>query len=440
MKPSNFISACENNENINLTHFIISSDKNVLYEYCKLPYGMESPRLFFSMTKSITSLAIGIAADQGLIHLDDYVVDFFHDKLPGAPHENVFKIKVRHLLIMASGIDHNTYPELVLQSDWVKAFLAQDFPIEPGKQYLYSTHATHMLSAIITRVSGMSLEDFLNENLFYPMGITEAEWELSPEGLTAGGMGLSLTPNSIIKIAQLLLNNGVYNGRQLISQKYLSEATSTKINKPSTGNTEYEDTRYGYQFHIAKDNYYYLDGAFGQVILICPHKQLAFIAFSQKSKTNNLLGEIYKHFIYDELVQEPFFQPKYTHKTFAYIHLPDNTFRVEKNPLNVSTVRFTENRVIFTDENARENQLNYNFRTLSKGRASFIKDLQEHNQSYVTEVIEMSKDKLCLKVYWIETPYVTIYEFDFFDYGFIFRFDINVSFTLSRFEIKGEKL
>ena len=98
MKPSDYIKACENNENINLTHFIISSDKKVLFEYCKPPYDMVSRRLFFSMTKSITSLAVGIAVSHGLIRLDDKIVDFFQDKLPDNPHENLHKISTYALV------------------------------------------------------------------------------------------------------------------------------------------------------------------------------------------------------------------------------------------------------------------------------------------------------------------------------------------------------
>jgi CubicO group peptidase (beta-lactamase class C family) len=132
--------------------------------------------------------------------------------------------------------DENTYGQLFQQPNWIKAFLAQDFPHEPGTYYKYSTHATHMLSAIIQKISGQSLEEFLNVYMFFPMKITEAEWELSPEGLTAGGMGLSLYPSSLVKFASLLLNKGCYQGKRIISEKYILKATSPQSIKQDNMN------------------------------------------------------------------------------------------------------------------------------------------------------------------------------------------------------------
>lgn len=115
---------------------------------------------------------------------------------------------VNLVLLQGDGVLAQFCKLLFPQPNWIKAFLAQEFPHDPGTYYRYSTHATHMLSAIIQKTSGQSLEEFLNTYMFFPMNITEAEWEFSPEGLTAGGMGLSLYPSSLIKFASLLLNKG----------------------------------------------------------------------------------------------------------------------------------------------------------------------------------------------------------------------------------------
>ena len=111
------------------------------------------------MTKSFASFAIGIASDLGLLNIDDYIVQYFEDELPQSPDQNLDKVTIRHLLTMSSGIHDNTYGELVGQDHWIKAFLRQVFPHEPGTHYRYSTHGSHMLSAIITKVSGLSLTD-----------------------------------------------------------------------------------------------------------------------------------------------------------------------------------------------------------------------------------------------------------------------------------------
>jgi len=217
----NFIKACEEHKNINLINLALLQGDEVLAQFCKKPYKKDCKQLFFSMTKSFTSLAVGIAADNGLLNLDDYVVSFFKDELPQNPHPNLMKMKVWHLLTMTTGIHENTYARLFPQPDWIRAFLAQEFTHEPGTYYRYSTNATHMLSAIVQKASGQNLEEFLNMYMFSPMNITEAEWELSPEGLTAGGMGLSLYPSSLVKFASLLLNKGLYKGKRIISEEYL---------------------------------------------------------------------------------------------------------------------------------------------------------------------------------------------------------------------------
>lgn len=135
MSFSEFIKACNDSNNINITHAICSTKDRIITEYVEPPYEMNSLKLFFSMTKSITSLAIGIASDLGFLHIDDKVAKFFDDELPSHPHENLKKITIRHLLTMSSGIHDNTYSDLFIKPNWVSAFLAKEFPHEPGTFY-----------------------------------------------------------------------------------------------------------------------------------------------------------------------------------------------------------------------------------------------------------------------------------------------------------------
>lgn len=436
MKLSQFLKSCESDEQVDLTHFMILDRERTLCKYCKPPYDIESPRLFFSMTKSVASLAIGLAVEKGLLSFTDLVCRFFPDQIPECPSENLLKLNVRHLLTMSVGINFNTYPELVVTKNWVKAFLAQDFPNEPGTNYLYCTHASHMLSALITAVSGLSLETFLNENLFWKMGITDAQWETSPEGLTAGGMGLSLTPASTAKLARLLLNDGVYQGRLLLPKSYLHAATSPQIKKQADDG-QLKGNYYGYQFHIARDGSYYLDGAFGQMILVCPQRNLAFIVFSRNSKTERLLVHIDRHFIQDSFEPEPdlLFSPHI--KIFAPQTFQNSVFLLENNPLELVSIEFLQDKILFEHKNGSKNPIQFDFNGIFKGRAWFLKDLQWHEQGYVSEVVCAEQDRLAVKIFWIETPYVTTCEFHFENKELLFRFDINVSFTLSAFEVKG---
>lgn len=447
MKFTDFMKECEKDEEINLTNFLYLSDKEIITEYWEPPYRKDSLKLLFSMTKSFSSLAIGIAYDKGLVTLDDYITDYFKDEMPEEPHENLHKIKLRHLLSMTSGIHENTYGDLYPKRNWIKAFLAQEFPHEPGSYYRYSTHSSHMLSAVIQKVSGISLENFLNQYLFFPMDIHEARWEQSPEGITAGGMGLSLYPSSMAKIAQMLLNGGVYNHTRLISQEYIELAASCQtIKQDEIGNKEKEFSgyQYGFQFHLSNNGCYRADGAFGQLCVICPQKKIALIAFSQKTRTENLLKLIDKYFISSSMEIPARYYENSVMDNMApccSVKLPTGQYRLESNPLKIKYIEFYSEdeyqiiRTVTTDN--REDDYKYDFYRLTEGKACFIKDLEEHCQSCVCRARQSADDSLELTVYFIETPYVVNYRILFGQEEIQLDFHINVSMTLNNFRVKG---
>ncbi len=447
MNFQDFIDECDKDDEVNLTDFIVLSDKEILAEYCSPPYRKNSLKLLFSMTKSFSSLAIGIACDKGLLALDDYIIDYFQDELPEEPHENLHKIKVRHLLSMTSGIHENTYADLYPADNWIRAFLAQEFPHEPGKYYRYSTHGSHMLSAIIQRVSGISLEAFLNRYLFYPMDIYEAQWEQSPEGITAGGMGLSLYPSSLAKTAQMLLNGGMYKNIRLLSQEYIDMAASCQsIKQEDINNLEkvYSGYQYGFQFHISSNGCYRADGAFGQLCYLCPRKKIAFIALSQKSKTEKLLKLIDKYFIRSP-IETPigsYNKPASGNRaSFESTPVPGRKYRLDSNPLAINFIEFyldNDNNVMrFVKTDNREYFYKFSFNRLTNGMTYFVKDLKEHYQEYVCEPVQWNDNTLELLVYYIETPYVVHYNIIFSKETLQFVFSINVSMTLNNFSVNG---
>lgn len=444
MSFSGFIHNCDINENVNITHAICSSSDSILAEYVKSPYTMDSLKLFFSMTKTFSSLAIGIASDLGLLDIDDCIVKYFRDDLPQTPDETLSRITIRHLLTMSSGIHENTYVELLVRNNWIKAFLNQVFPHEPGTYYRYSTHGSHMLSAIITRVSSLSLEAFLNKYLFYPMDIYEAQWEQSPENLTAGGMGLSLYPHSLVKVSQLLLNQGTYRGKRLISQNYIEMATKQQIIKQDDVNNPHSlfcGAGYGFQFHIGKDDFYRLDGAFGQLCLICPRKNLSVVVFSQYSKMEILLSLVYSHlleqnFVWDDVpvIQEEASKPA----TDNLNRIPCKKYALTQNDLNIESIEFvqgSEDFKLILFEKEHTNIIKFSLSKNTEGQMYFIKDLQQHLQPYIC--IAEFNQALKLKVFLIETPYVVTYNFIFNENEVQFDFLINVSFTLQNHSIRG---
>lgn len=421
MAFSNFLAACAAEPKVQLSHFICVSEETILEEYAVPPYRMDTLRLCYSMTKSFASLAVGIAWDQGLLKLDDRVGDILPDCMPPQGHP-AWKIRVRDLLTMSGGVHETQYSTLIREKDWVRAYLHQDLPHEPGTYYCYSTHGSHVLSAIVERVSGLSLEVFLNRYLFHPMGILEAQWETAPEGRTAGGMGLSLYPVSLARIAQLLLNGGRYAGRQLISKAYLKQATGVQILKQDQPKEKiYGGNGYGFQFHIGKDGYYRMDGAFGQVCLVCPEKHRAFVALSSGSNTEKLLELIYAHFLEEEA------------------SVPVGRYRMEENPLGIQEIALcaAEKGYVFSmrvDEDSWK--IHFCPGKETQGRTRFIKDLQVHEQEYVCSAQQVGK-VLTLRVHYIETPYIAVYCLEKCAVGIRLHFSVNVSFTLRDFSADG---
>ncbi len=410
-----FLAACAAAPDVKLTHFLCVTGDGVAAQHAVPPYRMDTLRLCFSMTKSFTSLAVGIAWDRGLLDLGDLVGDILPDCMPEDRSRTAWKIRVRDLLTMSGGIYENTYEALFCEPDWVKAYLHQDFPHMPGTFYRYSTHGSHVLSAVVERVSGLSLEDFLNRNLFHPMGIFEAQWERAPEGRIAGGRGLSLYPMSLAKIAQMLLNGGRYGGRQMISKAYLELASAVQIVKQEHDPAKpYGGSGYGFQFHIGKDGFYRMDGAFGQVCLICPAKGLAFVALSSGSKTESLLRLLYTYFLETDTMPDVF-----------------GTYRMEENPLHIRMLSIQ----MEGGQGVLEMQADDGVRTIrfriggeTGGRTAFVKDLQSCEQAYVCRAA--CGAALVLTVYYIETPYVAVYRFWPNERGIRMEFEINVGFAL----------
>ena len=142
------------------------------------PYDADSPHMLYSLSKSFTSTAIGMAIDEGLISLDDPVISFFPDDAPAEPGENLMAMRIRDLLRMNTGHQQEPNRRMVQGGEsWAKAFLAHEVPFKPGTHFVYNSFATYMLSAIIQKVSGVTLLDYLTPRLFEPLGIKNPGWE-----------------------------------------------------------------------------------------------------------------------------------------------------------------------------------------------------------------------------------------------------------------------
>ena len=238
------------------------------------PYSAERSHMLFSLSKS-TSTALGFAVEEGLLTVDDRVCDFFSEQKPENTGPNLASMKVHHLLSMSTGHEEDATERVIStpDGDWVKAFLSLGVEREPGTHFVYNTAATYLLAAILHKVTGQSLVDYLTPRLFEPLGIAGATWETCPRGINTGGFGLSIKTADIAKFGQLYLQNGVWNGKQLIRSQWITEATKKQI---SNGDDPLNDWNqgYGYQFWRCQHNACRGDGAFGQFCIVVPEEEL----------------------------------------------------------------------------------------------------------------------------------------------------------------------
>jgi CubicO group peptidase (beta-lactamase class C family) len=271
---------------------------HVLAEGWWAPYRADLPHLLYSLSKSFTSTAIGIAQYEGLLSVDDYVVSFFPEKVPKDALAHVREMKVCHLLAMASGHASDTWPNLsACQGDIVAAFLSTPPEHAPGTFFCYNQGCTYTLSAIITKVSGQRLVDYLQPRLLGPLGIREANWVQTKDGIDQGFSGLHVVTESVAKLGQLYLQHGRWQGRQLVPQKFVAEATSKQV--ATTHHPEGRDWRhgYGYQFWVCRHGAYRGDGAFGQFCVVVPEAQAVMVCTAQVSEMQDQLNLFWEHLL-----------------------------------------------------------------------------------------------------------------------------------------------
>jgi CubicO group peptidase (beta-lactamase class C family) len=260
-----FVDAADRIDSMN--SFVLLRHGHVVAEGWWAPYDAGSPHSLYSLSKSFTSTAVGMAIAEGKVSLDDEVLKFFPDEAPAEPSRNLRAMRIRDLLRMNTG--QQTEPPRTAAQSWVRSFLAHPVPFKPGTHFLYNTSATYMLSAIVQKATGQTLLDYLRPRLFTPLGIERPTWEASPQGISAGGYGLSIRTEDIAKFGQLYLQKGKWEGKQLVPATWIEAATALQTSNGSNPASDW-DQGYGYQFWRCRHGAYRGDGAFGQYCIVLP--------------------------------------------------------------------------------------------------------------------------------------------------------------------------
>jgi CubicO group peptidase (beta-lactamase class C family) len=254
--------------------FMLVRHGQVVAECWWKPYDAQTPHMFYSLSKSFTSTAVGLAIAEGKLSLDDEVLKAFPDEAPAEVTANLKAMRVRDLLRMQAG--HQNEPtffrdETTAGDTWTKRFLAQPVPFKPGTRFLYNTAATFMLSAMVQKATGQSVLEYLRPRLFDPLGWRDPTWVANPQGISVGGYGLMGRTEDIARFGQLCLQQGAWQGRQLVPAAWIAEATALQTSNGSNPKSDW-DQGYGYQFWRCQHHAYRGDGAFGQYCVVMPEQ------------------------------------------------------------------------------------------------------------------------------------------------------------------------
>jgi CubicO group peptidase (beta-lactamase class C family) len=281
-----------------LHSFMLLRHGAVIAEGWWSPYAPQYPHVLWSLSKSFTSTAVGLAVDEGRLTLEDRVIDFFPEETPAEISENLAAMQVRHLLSMNTGHAQDVTGARPSHPDnsWVATFLEQPVAHKPGTYFVYNTAATYVLSAIVQKLTGQTLTDYLTPRLFQPLGIENPFWESCPRGINVGGWGLNITTEDIARFGQLYLQRGQWQGQQLIPAAWVEEATSAHSDNSRNEDPDWAQG-YGYQFWRCRHNAYRGDGAFGQFCIVFPEHDAVIAITAGVGNMQAVLDLVWEHLL-----------------------------------------------------------------------------------------------------------------------------------------------
>jgi CubicO group peptidase (beta-lactamase class C family) len=292
-----FIEAAD--QQIDTLHsFMLVRHGHVIAEAWWAPESAEKPHVMWSLSKSFTSTAVGLAVAEGKIALDDPVLKFFPEEAPGDPNEHLKAMRVRDLLSMSGG--HEVEPKFDLAAGpTVRGFLEHPVTHAPGSFFRYNSPGSYLLSAIVTKATGQTVLDYLKPRLFEPLGIRNPEWGNTAEGYSFGGYGLFLRTEDIAKFGQLYLQKGRWDDRPILSEAWVEEATRKQVEnaKAPSGRTSDWQQGYGFQFWRCQHGAFRGDGRDGQICLVMPGQDAVIAITAQTGQMQTELDLVWEHLL-----------------------------------------------------------------------------------------------------------------------------------------------
>ena len=322
----------------------------VVAEGWQWPYRADRPRIMHSATKSVMACAIGMALEEGRFGLQDKVVSFFPELISGSVDEKLASMTVEHLLTMRAGHAAETSGSIWrgISTSWTAEFFKIPLVHQPGTTFMYTSAASYMLSAILTKVTGQTLHEYLKPRFFEPLGIVAEQWDLGPDNVNPGGNGLTMKTADLLKLGILHAQGGVWEGRRILSEAWVAEATRS------------HGDDYGYQWTTSAGGAYAAIGIFMQFVMVFPRHQATLAVVGALQEGSRVYRPVVqRHF--PRAFEEPLLASE-AQKADAHLRsrlaaageepplvasssktaasISGKTFRMEPNPLGVTAVRF----------------------------------------------------------------------------------------------------
>lgn len=355
----NFINEIESNH-LCLHGFMLMRNGKIGAEGYWKPVTQDEPHRMYSVTKSFVAAAIGVLADEGKISLDDKIIKFFPDLIPeGGVHPYLEETTVRNLLMMSTPYSKSTYN--IHMKEWLESYFTSTPDHPAGTVFLYDSCGSYVLGAIVKRVTGKDFNEYLKEKVLLEIGFSKDRKCLEgPDGELWAGSALIITLRELAAFANLLLNGGKANGKQLISEKYVREATSKQIWNRTDGSNFSYNCGYGYQIWITKNNAFYLNGMGGQMAIGFPETGLIFACtadiYGNPQGKNQIYDALWNHIVSklanpipvnevsNKLLEEKCNNleiPPLEGEAYSPLQesINDKTYILDKNPMEISKVK-----------------------------------------------------------------------------------------------------
>ncbi|MBQ7039364.1 MAG: serine hydrolase [Clostridia bacterium] len=313
-------------EGVYLHSFALLKGEEIFAEGYRPPFNENFLHRMYSVSKTFTSMAVGILVGDGTISLSDKVVSFFPDYCHDNMHKYLKETTIRDLLIMSTPFSVDSYSSRMsahLEKDWVWTFFHTPANHPAGTVYRYDTAGTFMLCAIVERVTGKDFLTFLKERALLETGFSKDSWCVkSPDGVAWGGSGVECTLIDLARFARLIMNGGKWRGKQLLPYDYIKEATSRQIDNNEDGFPMHGHTflGYGYQICVTPDNTFSLLGMGNQLAICMPEEDLLFVCTADTQGNGDACGTVF-HALW-QYVKEPISEPLPENKE-AYARLEE---------------------------------------------------------------------------------------------------------------------